>query len=333
MSNKEARPALAEEQSIAFSYYSPVSVSIYRAGRQMPHYHRSELEIIMCLEGTVEVYSMHEKHILHEGDIKEADTFDIHTVTSADDASDNLTVSFHFNLAHPLFADKGYELLYYVCSSDGIDKARKLALDRLRELLWALLYEWLHTNTAGVSTAIRADSKDRIASLASRVLQTLRDSFQYFNDINLDDTYSREMHDRFEHIIAYMLEHYAEKITMNDICQIEHLNYNYMSQFFKTTYLKTFQNFLHEIRVYHSEHLLLCRPDMPVPDIAYACGFSDPKLFYREFRRKHGHTPHQHRIWYRNYNRFTCPDETYLPDEKSSEIIQRIAAFFTGSIE
>ena len=312
---------LAKEQSVAFAGESPAAITLYRVHRQMPHYHREALEIIMCLRGTVEVYSMHEKHVLHAGDIKEADTYDIHTVTAADMDEDNLVASFHFDLTHPLFAGKGYELLYYVCSSDGAGEARQPALNTLRRYLWSLLYE-----------ALRGGHADRTVELSAGILQTLRGSFQYFNDINLDDTYSRDMQDRFEHIIAYMLENYADRITMRDICQIEHLNYNYLSQFFKTTSLKTFRAFLHEIRVYHSEHLLLCRPELSVPEVGYACGFSDPKFFYREFRKKHGHTPHQHRIWYREYNRLAMEDTVYTLAEKKQELLDCIAGFYSDMV-
>ncbi len=313
---------LAKEQSVAFADNSPVALSIYRARRQMPHYHRNELEIILCLRGSIEIYSMHEKHVLHAGDIKEADTFDIHTVTATDEGTDALVASFHFDLTHPLFAGKGYDLLYYVCSSDGIDHARKPSLDKLRRVLWALLLEVLQGE----------EPKDRIFTLSANVLQILRDSFQYFNDINLDDTYSKDMQDRFEHIIAYMLENYAERITMGDICQMEHLNYNYLSQFFKTTSLKTFRAFLHEIRVYHSEHLLLCHAEMTVPEVGYACGFSDPKFFYREFKKRYGHTPHQHRIWYRNYNKLVSDDCIYSLEESRQELSSLIARFYADMV-
>ena len=46
---------LAKEQAVSFENDSPVAVTIYRVSRQMPHFHRDELEIIMCLQGTVEV--------------------------------------------------------------------------------------------------------------------------------------------------------------------------------------------------------------------------------------------------------------------------------------
>ena len=44
---------LAKEQSVAFAGESPAAITLYRVRRQMPHYHREALEIIMCLRGTV----------------------------------------------------------------------------------------------------------------------------------------------------------------------------------------------------------------------------------------------------------------------------------------
>ena len=193
----------AKEQSVTFENQRPIKTSIYQVHRQMPHYHRDALEIIMCLRGTIEVYSMHENHVLHAGDIKEADTYDIHTATTDDPGDDNLVASFHFDLTHPLFAGKGYDLLYYVCSSDGIDNAKKPALDELRKILWALLYEEVRLHEPNKIAA--ETQKERINELSYQVLQMLRNNFQYFNDINLDDTYSKDMQNRFEHIIAYML--------------------------------------------------------------------------------------------------------------------------------
>lgn len=115
-------------------------------------------------------------------------------------------------------------------------------------------------------------------------------------------------------------------------CEREHISYSYLSQYFKATSLKTFRNFLHEIRVYHSEHLLLCNPDLSIPDIAFACGFSDPKFFYREFRKKHGHTPHQHRIWYRCYNEKTAPDIRYSLSEQQTTLEHLISKLYSQII-
>lgn len=310
---------LARESKPAYDGKLPVIVSIYQCACQMPHYHPDTIEIIMCLKGKINVYSMQEKHILFPGDIIEADMFDIHSVSSDEN---HLAVSFHFDLQHPLFRDQGYDMLYYICSSDETNIKSAQHMNRIRMLLLALLTCWTDNS-----------HNHEMKELSKKILEILRKHFQYYNHINIDEEmYPPEMMERFEHIMTYMLKHYAEKFTMRDICNEVHISYNYLSRFFKDSSLKTFRNFLHEIRVYHSEYLLLCHPELSVSDIGYLVGFSDPKFFYREFKRKYSHTPHQHRIWYRNYNKNVSSDIILPISEKQNLIKNCIAELYTKTV-
>lgn len=308
----------AKEVRPAFDKDLPVAVSFYRTTRQMPHYHKNTIEMILCLKGEVNVYNMHQKHILHPGDMTQTDMFDIHSISSD---SNNLVASIHFDLNHPLFRNKGYHFLWYECSSDTIVQSRIPHINRLCTLILSLL-----------TCYIEESGDSRIIKISEKLLQIVHDHFQYYDYINIDEKmYPPEMKERFERIMAYMLEHYAEKITMKDICNIEYISYNYLSQFFKDSSLKTFRNFLHEIRIYHSEHLLLCYPEIRVPDVGYRVGFSDPKFYYREFKKKHGHTPHQHRIWYRQYNKRVMDDTILSISENAIEIKECIIKLFSNA--
>lgn len=310
---------LAREIKPAFDGQMPVLVTVYQCTRQMPHYHPDTVEMILCLRGSAIVYSMHEKHILSAGDMMEADMYDIHSVSSEDSS---LMASFHFDLKHPLFRDQGYDMLYYICSSDDTDPQKIHQMNRVRLLLLALL-------TCRTDTSCDL----QIMDFSKKILKILRKHFQYYNHIHIDEKmYSPEMMERFERIMAYMLKHYSEKCTMRDICREEHISYQYLSRFFKDSSLKTFRNFLHEIRVYHSEHLLLCHPELSVPEVGYLVGFSDPKFFYREFKRKHSQTPYQHRIWYRNYNRKVSPDTVLSIEENSDLIKDCITGLYTKTV-
>ncbi len=302
---------LAKEIKPDFSRGFPVNISLFRSGRQIPHYHKDTFEMILCLKGNATVYSMHEKHLLKPGDIIETDMYDVHSISASDDsAKENLMASFHFDLTHPVFSEGGYNLLYYICSSPEASPSQRYQLNRLKMILLTILSYFMEDR-----------ENKQIIKFSQKLMVIIREHFQYYDYINVDENmYPPEMKDRFERILAFMLENYAEKITMKAICDREHISYNYLSRFFKDSSLKTFRNFLHEIRVYHSEHLLLCNPDVPVPDISYQVGFSDPKILYREFRRKHGHTPHRHRIWYRNYNNGLTPDIPVAFDENADEI-------------
>lgn len=290
-----------------FSGNTLLAIDLFHCGRQMPHYHENTMEMILCLSGQATVHSMHQKHELLPGGMIQADMFDIHTITSDED---NLMASFHINLDHPLFSGQGYDLLYYICSSDDVNEVQKQQLPQLRLLLLSLLACHMHD-----------PQHPDVQDLTGRLMMLLREHFQYYDHINVDpEMYPRAMKDRFERIMAYMLDHYADKLTMRDVCNMEHISYNYLSRFFKDSSLMTFRNFLHEIRVYYSEHLLLCEPELSIQDISYRVGFSDPKIFFREFKKKHGHTPHQHRIWYRRYNQSLTPDGPVDAAASSGEI-------------
>lgn len=302
-----------------YNNQSPVITSVYRCTCQMPHYHPDTIEIIFCLKGSAVVYTMQEKHILSPGDLIETDMFDVHSVSSEED---NLLVSFHFDLTHPLFRSLGYDMLYYICSSDDTAPKKMPYMNRIRFLLLALL-----------TYTIDTPCDVRISELSQKILTILRKHFQYYNHINIDEEmYPPEMMERFERIMAYMLKHYSERFTMHDICEEVHISYSYLSRFFKDSSLKTFRNFLHEIRVYHSEHLLLCHCELSVPDIGYLVGFSDPKFFYREFKRKYSHTPYQHRIWYRNYNKKVFPDIILSVPENINLIKDCITKLYTKTV-
>lgn len=300
---------LAKEIEPAFAKDSPLAVSVIDCRRQTPHYHKNAFEFILCLQGRLQVYHMHRRHDLLPGDILQADTYDIHTISASAGADRTLAASIHIDLQHPEFTKAGYHHLYYVCSSRQLTPVQRLYIDRVRLLLLAILSNHIHGGEAV-----------RNLDMADELLRIMRSRFQYFDHINGSGEITGPLKDRFERIMAYMLEHYDEKITMRDICGLEHISYTYLSRFFKESSLKTFRNFLHELRVYHSEHLLLCRPDLSVPDIGYLVGFSDPKFFYREFKKHHGHTPHQHRIWYREYNKKVTPDAVLDVRDHLSEI-------------
>ena len=56
----------------------------------------------------------------------------------------------------------------------------------------------------------------------------------------------------------------------------------------------SFQDYLSIIRCDQARNLLTTT-DMPLLDISVSCGFSDPKYFTAQFRRRYGSTPKQYR--------------------------------------
>lgn len=269
----------------------PVNIVCYNTLQQPLHYHSTSIEIILCLSGSATVYnSTHEEYRnLQAGDIHVADTYDIHSVFSdcnqdKEEEYDNLLVSFYFDLNNPLFKGKGYNLIYCMDRFDASSNkhTNTQQINIVKSLLFALLFKVLNRNSTDIS---------EISTISKRIISILRTHFQYYNYLNWYGDYSEETFMRFERIITYIIKNCSKKILMHDICRNEYISYSHLSKFFKAASSSSFENFLHEIRVYHSEYLLLCKPGMSVSDISYECGFSNPRLFFREFKKIHGTPP------------------------------------------
>jgi AraC-like DNA-binding protein len=81
---------------------------------------------------------------------------------------------------------------------------------------------------------------------------------------------------------------------MNEISSNENISSNYLSIYIKKTTLMGITDILSFIRTHESEKILLSK-DIGIIDVAYECGFSDQKLYYKTFKNLYGCTPNQHR--------------------------------------
>ena len=58
---------------------------------------------------------------------------------------------------------------------------------------------------------------------------------------------------------------------------------------------KNFYDYVNEQRIAHARKLLVERPELPVVDVAIACGYNNKNSFYNSFRRFVGVTPTEFR--------------------------------------
>lgn len=72
------------------------------------------------------------------------------------------------------------------------------------------------------------------------------------------------------------------------------LNANYVRKLFRETYQMTPVSYMNNLRVTQAKSLLLTT-DLPVSELAYQCGFIDPKYFTRMFHAGTGYTPLNYR--------------------------------------
>lgn len=102
---------------------------------------------------------------------------------------------------------------------------------------------------------------------------------------------SRSIVDR---CVAYINEHFAEHITLDDISAHVGRNRSYVSSLFSSTFGFTLVEYLNRVRIKRACELI-AYTDTFLPDIAEACGYSNQRNFSRVFKNLVGTTPYKYR--------------------------------------
>jgi len=99
---------------------------------------------------------------------------------------------------------------------------------------------------------------------------------------------------RLKNALAYMEEHYPEKVTLEDLAEAAGVTPKYLCRSFCSLTGKTPISYLNEYRIDCACELLRTTDDSML-EIAGLCGFSDQSYFVRLFKRQKGITPGQYR--------------------------------------
>ncbi len=108
-------------------------------------------------------------------------------------------------------------------------------------------------------------------------------------------TEKQERNDPVSLALAYININYKdENLKISDIASFSGVTQNHLCKLFKKETGKSTMENLIDIRLSKSA-LLLKNTEIPVGEIAYSVGFSDPKHFSQMFKRMYGTTPGEYR--------------------------------------
>jgi len=111
-------------------------------------------------------------------------------------------------------------------------------------------------------------------------------------------------------VVRYMSEHYSEKITLDELCDIAHMSRRFLTQSFREITGKTAFEILTSIRINHARSSLLYS-DLTLSEIARNVGFTTKNRLAHEFSKRFPISPMEFR------NRFRAEFLAY--DEKFFE--------------
>ncbi|WP_127583015.1 response regulator transcription factor [Paenibacillus koleovorans] len=92
----------------------------------------------------------------------------------------------------------------------------------------------------------------------------------------------------------YIEEHYEEKLKLEDVAQFLYMNPNYFSSVFKREMGLSFVDYVNELRIRKSMHLLL-DTDEKVFEVSIQVGYNNFSYFNKLFKRMNGVTPQAYR--------------------------------------
>ena len=95
----------------------------------------------------------------------------------------------------------------------------------------------------------------------------------------------------------YLDQHFADKITLDQLSDLFYINKFYLTRVFKEQLGMTVQNYLTALRITHAKQLLRFS-DYSIDKIGQQCGMNDANYFDRMFRKIEGMSPGEFRkMW------------------------------------
>ncbi|MNJ38143.1 HTH-type transcriptional regulator YesS [compost metagenome] len=97
-----------------------------------------------------------------------------------------------------------------------------------------------------------------------------------------------------QHIYEYVNENYANDISLSEMADKLHLNYSYLSSYFKQRTHENLTSYINRVRTDKAKELLLDHT-LSVSEISRLTGFSDHNYFSKVFKKMTGMTPVEYR--------------------------------------
>ena len=246
------------------------------------HAHK-DIEVLLVLSGSLEIETPEEQFILGEGSIA------------------------YFNPTQP-----------HSCKSVpmGVSRILVLQFDPSFCVEYFPAMRNLFISTSDVRKHFPEEEYQKLTTICLRAatnyyIQSTGFVFKCISDLNLimdlmlnnvpyimipEEAYlsAKNFEKRMSRIISYIRDHFSEKITLQDIADMEGLTPTYLSHLFKDHLHKSFQLFVNELRLERAVFLLI-NTNMKVIDVCIESGFSDSKYLNRTFIKTFGMTPKEFR--------------------------------------
>lgn len=149
-----------------------------------------------------------------------------------------------------------------------------------------------------MAAAVHSTKLDRIILLLN-ILKTLAEADDYTIIASSQASYQSNEQDtkRLSKVYNYTFSHYKKEISLEEISSICNLSITSFCRYFKLMTMKTYYDFLIEIRISHACYFLV-EDKFHTELICFECGFNNVSNFYRHFKKVMGMTPLEYKRKY-----------------------------------
>ena len=92
----------------------------------------------------------------------------------------------------------------------------------------------------------------------------------------------------------YIMQHYTEALNVQAICEHFQIGKTLLYEIAKQNYGIGIAAHIRKLRITKAKELLTSRPDLPIREVAFQCGFADYNYFITVFKRMTGLSPKQY---------------------------------------
>ena len=256
------------------------------------HLHKNDFEIVCVLNGNITIADSAATYTLSYGDIHIFNMNDPHKITSED--PQNIILTVQINCDHYKQYFEKLEDAYFICDTY---KDRDLYSIDMRHLRFRLarLYE----------SYSKKSTDFQLEFYAKELLEFLVTGFQNYvykqeegsaaNIVRLQNLdYIYKNYKRMYHIVDYVFDHYKEKLTLQQVADLEYISPAHLSRYIKETLGLTFTQLMSLTRCEEASRLLSATRKT-IDQIAEEVGFANRKHLAVQFRRWFNQTPTQYR--------------------------------------
>lgn len=259
----------------------PLKAIIHSVNEFNLHWH-NKFEILLVLDGSVNVSIGKENYVLYEEDVILINSNEVHATSRND----------HKNILLALQIDPEFYISCYSkfknmkfhnkpINEKGDDGDNLHILKHyIANILW-----YLNKKDNGYKLVV--------GSYLLLLGEYLINNFKYSLQEDMDEITDSDLI-RIRNIIDYTNENIGKNITLKEIAENMHLSYHFLSHFIKEKMGMSFQDYVNTLRL-NKALKILAKNEESITSIAYASGFPSVNSFNRLFKKKYNCSPSEYR--------------------------------------